>query len=186
MRRGNLLYPILVATTVLSADDYTALFREAAADTQQGKYEEAVLKYKAALAITPSDQSTRFALANLFADNKHYADAAYHYDILVQQSPNNDVYQNARGIAHEAVGEHKVAYAAFTAAVTVNPKNAIAWNNLGVVNEKMGDRKSAIADYKHALDADPKLSEAKANLARFNVTQPAMSIPGTSTPDENK
>ncbi len=70
-----MLYPILVATTVLSADDYTALFREAAADTQQGKYEEAVLKYKAALAIRPGAAEALNNLALMYYEEKKYADA---------------------------------------------------------------------------------------------------------------
>jgi tetratricopeptide (TPR) repeat protein len=37
----------------LGADQYADLFREAAAYTQQGKYEEAVSKYRAALLLRP-------------------------------------------------------------------------------------------------------------------------------------
>ena len=57
MKRGIIAGLLLFARAHLLADDYSELFRKAAAYTQQGKYEQAVAEYKAALAVRPTMSS---------------------------------------------------------------------------------------------------------------------------------
>ncbi len=59
----------------LHADDYADLFREAAAYTQQGKYEQAIVKYKAALAIRPEAPEALNNLAVMYYELGKYSDA---------------------------------------------------------------------------------------------------------------
>jgi protein O-GlcNAc transferase len=57
------------------ADEYSDLFREAAAYTQQGKYEQAVAKYRAALAIRPAAPEAVNNLAVMYYELRRYSDA---------------------------------------------------------------------------------------------------------------
>ena len=57
------------------ADDYADLFRKAAAYTQQGKYEEAIVEYKAALAIRPGAPEALNNLAVMYYEVGKYPDA---------------------------------------------------------------------------------------------------------------
>lgn len=57
------------------ADEYSDLFRQAAAYTQQGKYEEAVLKYKAALKLRPEAPEALNNLAVMYYELRKYPDA---------------------------------------------------------------------------------------------------------------
>jgi len=77
MERGKiLLYLLLLATAaVAGADEYANLFRGAAVDTQQGKYEQAILKYKAALALRPGAPEALNNLALMYYEQKQYAEA---------------------------------------------------------------------------------------------------------------
>ncbi|HEY1950451.1 MAG TPA: tetratricopeptide repeat protein [Bryobacteraceae bacterium] len=66
---------LLLAGVGLAGDDYSDLFREAAAYTQQGKYDEAVIKYKAALVIRPDAPEALNNLAVMYYELRKYADA---------------------------------------------------------------------------------------------------------------
>jgi tetratricopeptide (TPR) repeat protein len=57
------------------ADDYAELFRKAAADTQQGKYAQAIAKYKAALAIRPEAPEALNNLAVVYYKQGKYTEA---------------------------------------------------------------------------------------------------------------
>jgi tetratricopeptide (TPR) repeat protein len=59
----------------LHADEYADLFREAAAYTQNGKYNEAVAKYQAALAIRPGAPEALNNLAVMYYQLGKYSDA---------------------------------------------------------------------------------------------------------------
>lgn len=69
---------LFLACTVLYADVYTDLFQEAAAYTRQGLFDQAIEKYKAALAIRPGAPEALNNLAVMYYQVKKYADA---YDI---------------------------------------------------------------------------------------------------------
>jgi len=59
----------------LRADKYSDLFRDAAAFAQQGKYDEAIGKYQAALAIQPSAPEALNNLAVMYYEARKYSDA---------------------------------------------------------------------------------------------------------------
>ncbi len=75
MKRSVAIGFILLAPVVLPADEYSDLFRAAAADTQQGKYDQAIVKYKAALALRPGAPEALNNLAIMYYEQKQYATA---------------------------------------------------------------------------------------------------------------
>ncbi len=75
MKRGSIAGLLLFAWAHLHADDYADLFRKAAAYTQQGQYEQAILEYKAALAIRPGAPEALNNLAVMYYELGKYPDA---------------------------------------------------------------------------------------------------------------
>jgi tetratricopeptide (TPR) repeat protein len=75
MKRGVLGWSLFLAGVGLQADDYSDLFREAAVYTQQGKYDEAIVKYRAALVIRPGAPEALNNLAVMYYELRKYPDA---------------------------------------------------------------------------------------------------------------
>jgi tetratricopeptide (TPR) repeat protein len=75
MNRGLTVSLILLTAFALRADEYADLFREAAAYTQQGKYDQAIVKYKAALLIRPGAPEALNNLALMYYELARYPDA---------------------------------------------------------------------------------------------------------------
>jgi tetratricopeptide (TPR) repeat protein len=66
---------LFLACTVLYADEYADLFQEAAAYTRQGMFDQAIEKYKAALAVRPGAPEALNNLAVMYYQLRKYADA---------------------------------------------------------------------------------------------------------------
>jgi tetratricopeptide (TPR) repeat protein len=75
MKRGVTASLLLVAAALLHADQYSDLFREAADYAQQKKFDEAIAKYKAALAIRPGAPEALNNLAVMYYELRKYSDA---------------------------------------------------------------------------------------------------------------
>src|ERR1700678_3475042 len=75
MNRSLILCLLSLAAAGFCADAYSDLLREAATDTQQGKYEQAIVKYKAALAIRPDAPGALNNLAVMYYELHKYSDA---------------------------------------------------------------------------------------------------------------
>jgi tetratricopeptide (TPR) repeat protein len=75
MKRGIIAGLLLLMGADLHADEYAELFRRAAAYSQQGKYEQAVVEYKAALAIHPGAPEALNNLAVMYYELGKYPDA---------------------------------------------------------------------------------------------------------------
>jgi tetratricopeptide (TPR) repeat protein len=75
LRLGILASLLVLGSAGMLADEYSELFREAASYTQEGKYEEAVLKYKAALKLRPEAPEALNNLAVMYYQLRKYPDA---------------------------------------------------------------------------------------------------------------
>lgn len=75
MKAGFLACWLLLLSCGCYADDYADLFREAAVLTQLGKYQEAISKYQAALALRPGAPEALNNLAVVYYQERRYADA---------------------------------------------------------------------------------------------------------------
>ena len=75
MNRGLTVCLIFLTAIALHADVYSDLFREAAACTQQGKYDQAIVKYRAALLIRPGAPEALNNLALMYYELERYSEA---------------------------------------------------------------------------------------------------------------
>lgn len=75
MNRGIIACLLIVTSAALHADEYSELFREAADCTQQKKFDQAIIKYKAALAIRPGAPEALNNLAVVYYELRKYSDA---------------------------------------------------------------------------------------------------------------
>jgi tetratricopeptide (TPR) repeat protein len=75
VNRGLFTSLLLLTCIGLYADAYSDLFREAATYTQQGMYDQAIAKYKAALAIRPGAPEALNNLAVMYYQVRKYSDA---------------------------------------------------------------------------------------------------------------
>ncbi len=75
MNRGIIACLLFVTGAALRADEYSDLFREAADYTQQKKFDQAAVKYKAALAIRPGAPEALNNLAVVYYELRKYSDA---------------------------------------------------------------------------------------------------------------
>ena len=75
MTRGLTFCLIALTAIALRADEYSDLFHEAAAYTQQGKYDQAIVKYRAALLIRPGAPEALNNLALMYYALARYSDA---------------------------------------------------------------------------------------------------------------
>jgi tetratricopeptide (TPR) repeat protein len=66
---------LLVGGAILQADEYANLFRKAAAYGQQGKYQEAILAYQAALKLRPGAPEALNNLAVMYYEAHEYEEA---------------------------------------------------------------------------------------------------------------
>ncbi|MDE0425174.1 MAG: tetratricopeptide repeat protein [Candidatus Poribacteria bacterium] len=67
---------------------------------------------------------------------------------------------NNRGMAKNALGEHRGALADFDVAILLNPNYAEAYNNRGVAKSALGEHQDALADFDEAIRLKPDYTEA--------------------------
>jgi tetratricopeptide (TPR) repeat protein len=75
MKRGLIPAVLFLICGALGADQYADLFREAALDAQQGRYDQAITKYKAALTIRPGSPQALNNLAVMYYEAGQYEEA---------------------------------------------------------------------------------------------------------------
>jgi tetratricopeptide (TPR) repeat protein len=92
MKVGILASLLLFTCADLLADQYADLFRQAAAYTQQGNYEQAIAQYKAALKLRPGAPEALNNLAVMYYELRKYSDA---FDIASKLWPNHPELKSA-------------------------------------------------------------------------------------------
>ena len=113
-----------------------------------GRYPEAVLAYRAALAADPRHIHARNALAAAFARQGDVAQAIPLWRALTAElGPNagpGSAYLFANlGYAYLLAGDHGQAIAALEKACLLDPLNGRAWHNLGETLRRMGQHERA-------------------------------------------
>ena len=75
MKPGIVALWLLLVAAIVRADQYSDLFQKAAAHSQQGNYEQAILDYKAALEIRPNAPEALNNLAVMYYEAHKYPEA---------------------------------------------------------------------------------------------------------------
>jgi tetratricopeptide (TPR) repeat protein len=156
---------LLFARAHLLADDYSELFRKAAAYTQQGKYEQAVAEYKAALAIRPGAPEALNNLAVMYYELGKYPDA---FDLASKIWPDHPELKSAAlitGMAAVQTNRPKEAIAPLEKLLASDPTNRDALLALASAHFAMSQLAPAAQLYERQTAYSPNDSKAWYGLA---------------------
>jgi tetratricopeptide (TPR) repeat protein len=131
----------------------------------QGKLDEAIALYRAALTRDPNDAVTRSNLGTALASKGQLDEAIIEYRRALDLAPNDaDALYNL-GNALMAQGNLAAAAGQFREALRIEPRFADAHLNMGNALAALGKTEEAADHYRRALAIDPDFAEAHTNLA---------------------
>lgn len=135
--------------------------------TGQGKYEEAVKHYYAALRIEPNHPWILGALGNALAGQKRFDEAIGHFVEALRLDPDFAKAHHAHNdlaLALSETGRSEEAKHHFGKAIEIMPDFAEAHANLGRLLAKSGQLSEAVGCFGKAIDSAPDFAEAHYNL----------------------
>ncbi|MGV0105633.1 hypothetical protein NSTCB13_04381 [Nostoc sp. DSM 114160] len=156
-------------------DKVTSLINEADRLREDKKFEEAALKYKAALRLDPNSVFAHNNLGIALYKQGKLSEAIAAYQQALQIDPNFATAHNNLGNALSNQGKLSEAIAAYQQALQIDPNNAAAHNNLGNALSNQGKLSEAIAAYQQALQIDPNNAAAHNNLGNALYEQGKLS-----------
>ncbi|MEH2207255.1 MAG: tetratricopeptide repeat protein, partial [Nostoc sp.] len=156
-------------------DKVTSLINEADRFSEAKKFEEAAVKYKAALRLDPNSIIAHNNLGNALSDQGKLEEAIAAYQEALQIDPNFAIAHYNLGLALYGEGKLSEAIAAYQEALQIDPNFAIAHNNLGSALSDQGKLSEAIAAYQEALQIDPNYADAHYNLGNALYAQGKLS-----------
>ncbi|WP_141699829.1 tetratricopeptide repeat protein, partial [Nostoc sp. KVJ20] len=145
-------------------DKVTSLINEADRLHEAKKFEEAAVKYKAALRLDPNSIIAHNKLGIALYDQGKLEQAIAAFQRALQIDPNYANAHNNLGNVLHAQGKLEQAIAAFQRALQIDPNDAIAYSNLGISLYDQGKLEQAIAAFQRALQIDPNYAIAHYNL----------------------
>ena len=130
-----------------------------------GRVDEAVVRYRRALAIEPGDVDTMNDLGLALGQVDKPDEASVLFRSVLHTDPNNAVANNALGrtLANRGNAEQAVAY--FRAAIASKPDFAEAYVNLADALQALDRPREAIDQYRKALAIEPNDPNVHNNLA---------------------
>ena len=140
----------------------------------QGKLDEAIAFYNAALARDPNDAVTRSNLGAALADKGRLDEAIAQYRTALALAPEDaDSHFNLGNVLADS-GQHEDAAHHYRRAIELRPNRVEAVNNLGLLLAATGRFDDAIALFQRALAIDPQFTDARTNLANAHNDLGAM------------
>ena len=131
----------------------------------EGRTDEAMAHYRAAIEAKPDDAFARNNLGRALASVGRIEEARVVLVEAVRLEPGNAEAWSNLGNVHAAAGRYDAARDAYERSIAVRPSFADAYGNLGNVLLLTGRREEAIAAYQQALRIDPGFADARRNLA---------------------
>ena len=145
-------------------DKVTSLINEADRLREAKKFEEAAVKYKAALRLDPNSIITHNNLGVALSEQGKLEQAIAAFQKALQFDPNDAIAHSNLGSALYAQGKLKQAITAFQRALQIDPNNVIAHNSLGFALSAQGKLEQAIAELEIAVRLDPNNTLFRENL----------------------
>lgn len=133
--------------------------------TVAGNYLQAIMYFKEALDLDPSNSILLYNLALVHAKLQEWEEAHKLLFQCVEDEPFNPDYWCELGRSSFGLGEKEEAASSYGRALELNPSHSPSWNNLGVIhflNNRMEEAKHC---FKEAVKNDPYHKEAWSNLA---------------------
>jgi tetratricopeptide (TPR) repeat protein len=165
MRLKLVIPGVLCAASLLHADDYPELFRQAADDTRNGNFDAAILKYKTALEIRPGAPEALNNLAVSYYQVHKYGEA---FDLASKIWRNHPELKSAAliaGMAAVQLNRPKDAIAPLEALLSSDPSNRDALLGLASAHFASNDLEHAADIYQREIAAAPKDANAWYGLA---------------------
>ncbi len=153
----------------------TWFYNQAVILRDQGRFVEAIAKYRDALAIAPDYGAALLNLGKLLGETGRAAEAVPLLKRLVRNDPDQVGGYLNLGNAYQAMGDFEGAADQFRLVLDRDPSVAFAHNNLGNALQAMGRFEEALPHYQEALTLRPGYANAHVNrgnalasLGRFN------------------
>jgi len=125
---------------------------------EQGHLEEAILHFRRARAMHPTDPISNFNIGFYEQQRADFEGALQQYRKVLSLTKDarldTDAYVNM-GFIYSSLGELEQARESFQAAAELRPRKLLAWVGLGVVAQKSGDLDLAVESYTRALEVQP-------------------------------
>jgi tetratricopeptide (TPR) repeat protein/2-polyprenyl-3-methyl-5-hydroxy-6-metoxy-1,4-benzoquinol methylase len=130
-----------------------------------GKLDEAVARYRWALALEPNNADAHYNLGNVLRQQSKFDEAEIHYQRAVVLKPTFAEAHNNLGNVLRRQGKSDEAATHYQQAVALKPNFADAHINLGNALLDQGRADEAASQYHRAMALNPGSAEAHGNLA---------------------
>ncbi len=147
-------------------DSYVAQLSLGNALAEQGRLDDAIAHYSAALRVKPDLAKAHGNLGVILARQGKLEEAVAHYAEALRLNPDLPETHNNLGAALAERGRIEEAIAHYDRALRLRPDYPDAHTNLGMALEAQGKIDLAIAHYAEALRLDPDHPGARLNLNR--------------------
>ncbi|NPV51307.1 MAG: tetratricopeptide repeat protein [Candidatus Methanofastidiosum sp.] len=133
----------------LSAMDY---YNEGVSLYDQGRYDEAIIKFERALEIDPTNKEAWAYKGISLDDIGRYSDALFCYDKAIAIDPYYIVPWYNKGILIGNQGQYLDAITCFDRVISIDPNDGGAWYNKGIALELLGRNAEAQACFNKAKE----------------------------------
>jgi protein O-mannosyl-transferase len=151
-------------TLKVTTDNYIIHNNLGIALSDQGKFEDAFVHYKAALLINPKYIKAWENLGICYEESGRSAEAIEAYEQARRLDPNDAKTWNSLGSAYGKSGRTAKAIEALRQALRIDPAYDEAWNNLGNAYGGNGETAKAVEAFQQAIRINPKNAKAWNNL----------------------
>lgn len=139
----------------LSGGDLRTLLGEGVLLARFHLYAEAIQRFRAALAASPTSDEARFDLANAYYQTRDYAEALRWLEQVSAEGRKEDAWLALMGDTQTRLGHPREAIEAFRQAVALNPENDQYYVSLALAQMKAGNLDQANASLQQGLDRVP-------------------------------
>jgi Tfp pilus assembly protein PilF len=155
-----------VATKELQAD-----LQAAEADYNNGKYDDAIAKYRAILTKAPALSAVHLQIAAAYRNKKDYDSAIGAYTELLKTDPNNDKAMIGIGMTNMEKGDLAAADATLQKAAESPTATREVFYNLGEVKFARGQADDAAKAFQRAADMDASWGKPIFKLALVSLNK---------------
>lgn len=158
--------PLPAPDEAFDPNDPVQLLNRGKALLEQGRLEDALASYRAALRINPDDEEAHFSLGFVYARARLTNEAIAAYTNALAIFP--DYVEAHLNLANLLIGQGRPAEATahLNTALKIDPKYAAGWNSLGRVLAEQGQSEDAVKPFGEAVRLDPEYLEARFNLGQ--------------------
>ncbi len=146
---------------------YALMNNLGAIQQRQGKLEEALLTYSAALQKLPQDKLLRTNRAMLLTEMGRTDEALFDYNELILAEPTNEVYHYGRAMLYLAKGLYGDAELDLEEILRINDSSLKARLGIALLSTMRGDYDKAERLYNYVIDKLPKNADAYEGRARL-------------------